>query len=301
MSGAKVAIIGGAGAMGRWFARFFIANGYEVIIRDVDDNADEVARSLGAEYAANNIAAVRDADITIISVPINVTEAVISEVAPHLRRGSLLSDLTSVKRMPMNAMDSYAPDGVEVVGMHPILGPTVETMQGQVIIMTPRKEMGKWSTSVKELFERHGAGVEITTPEEHDRIMTVVQGLTHFTHIAVASTLRELDFDIRKSRRFMSPVYEIMMDLVGRILAQDPHLYATIQLNQNDENIIDGDIIDIFISQCKHLYKLIEDDDLEGLVKEIKASAEHFKDAELALKESDKLIGYKAGLKIKDF
>jgi prephenate dehydrogenase len=62
--------------------------------------------------------------------------------------------------------------------------------------------------------------------------MAVVQGLTHFVTICMADTLRRMNTDIRATEAYMSPVYQIELGLVGRLLSQDPALYADI-LEQN--------------------------------------------------------------------
>ena len=63
-------------------------------------------------------------------------------------------------------------------------------------------------------------------------MMAVVQGLTHFVTLCMADTVRRLGVDIEKTLTFTSPVYQIELSLVGRLLSQDPALYADI-LQQN--------------------------------------------------------------------
>ena len=63
-------------------------------------------------------------------------------------------------------------------------------------------------------------------------MMAVVQGLTHFVTLCMADSIRRLGVDIEKTEAFTSPVYQIELSLVGRLLSQDPALYADI-LQQN--------------------------------------------------------------------
>ena len=63
-------------------------------------------------------------------------------------------------------------------------------------------------------------------------MMAVVQGLTHYVTLCMADTVRRLGVDIEKTLTFTSPVYQIELSLVGRLLSQDPALYADI-LQQN--------------------------------------------------------------------
>jgi len=64
--------------------------------------------------------------------------------------------------------------------------------------------------------------------------MAVVQGLTHFNYISIGKTLEKLSFNVRESRKYSSPIYDLMLDMVGRIIGQNPKLYASIQM-QNPE------------------------------------------------------------------
>jgi len=193
-------------------------------------------------------------------------------------------DVTSLKAEPMNAMRTYAPEGVEVIGTHPMFGPTMPTLQGQTIILTPA-ERGRWLSAMRSLFEADGAHIEILDADDHDAIMAVVQALTHFAYIAIGATLRTLDFDVEMSRRFMSPVYEIMIDFVGRILDQNPELYASIQKNPKAVAVRQT-----FIAECMRLSERAELGDLEGFKHIMTQAAEHFGDTHAALERSDRLI-----------
>jgi prephenate dehydrogenase len=68
------------------------------------------------------------------------------------------------------------------------------------------------------------------TPEAHDKMMAVVQGLTHFQAIAAAHCMEALGFDPGSSLESASPVYRLRLAMIGRILAQNPRLYAEIQI-----------------------------------------------------------------------
>ena len=86
-----IAVIGGHGQIGKILGRLFGDLGHRVLISDVNT-------SLSATDAA------AAADVTIISVPIDVTESVIRAVGPHVPPHGLLMDVTSVKEAPVSAM-----------------------------------------------------------------------------------------------------------------------------------------------------------------------------------------------------
>jgi prephenate dehydrogenase len=115
--------------------------------------------------------------------------------------------------------------------------------------------------------------------------MAVVQALTHFAYIGIGAALRALEFDVDRSRRFMSPVYEIMIDFVGRILDQNPELYASIQKNPKAMHARQT-----FIAECMQLCELADAGDLEGFKQIMRDAASHYGGTHEALQRSDVII-----------
>lgn len=257
--------------MGEWFVGFFRDQGWNVDVSDPE--ADD---SVPIEYA-------NDYDVVMVAVPIEVTVDVIEDVAERMTDG-LLMDVTSVKTEPVEAMVNGTEESIEVLGTHPMYGPSVPDMRGQTVILVESRT-GEKTEEVKELFSSAGANVQYSTPEEHDEMMSVVQGLTHTAYISLGSTLEKLDFDVDDSRRFMSPVYEIMLDFVGRVLNQNPYLYAEIQVNQPV-----GKIHESLEESVEELEEYVENDDVEGFVDVMQSAAKHYGDTKSALRRSDKLI-----------
>ena len=212
----KAGIIGGTGKMGRLFTRVFEDAGYDVVVS-------------GRKTAITGADIAKTCDIVIVSVPIRETVRVIEEIAPLLKEGQLLCDFTSLKVKPVEAMVRSKAD---VIGLHPMFGPTVKTIRNQTIIVCPARADRARVEALVTIFEKQGAVCTVTTPEEHDRTVAVVQGLTHFVTLCVADTVRRLGVDLHKTEQFESPVYQIELSLVGRLLSQDPALYADI-LQQN--------------------------------------------------------------------
>ena len=212
----KAGIIGGTGKMGRLFAGVFKRAGYDVLVS-------------GRTTAMTPRAIAEQCELIIVSVPIRETVRVIQEIAPLLREDQTLCDLTSLKTLPVAAMLASK---ARVIGLHPVFGPTVGSLRHQTIIACPARTDAKTLDGLVEIFKAEGAEVTIATPEDHDRMMAVVQGLTHFVTLCMADSVRRLGVDLEKTRAFTSPVYQIELSLVGRILSQDPALYADI-LQQN--------------------------------------------------------------------
>ena len=304
----NMTIIGGTRGLGKWMAEHLSKDFNITITSRNKDTGLKIAQELNVGYSDNNIESIKDADIIIFSVPIDHMVDTIKEVAPHAPVGSVLMDVCSVKTEAADALSKYAPDGVEVLPCHPMFGPRVPTIKRQIIVLTPvENKSDKWLSIIKDYLTESECEIIITTPQEHDKYMSIVQGLTHFSFITLASTIRKLNINVKKSRSFSSPVYSLMLDMVSRVVFQNPYLYYSIQKNNKETEYARNELI----KESIYLSKLIEDESEEDFVKNIVESAEHMDDSEEALIRSDmaigmlsrkanvltKLIGQEAGLK----
>lgn len=284
----NMTIIGGTRGLGRWIAEH-LNNDFNITITSRNKTSGlEVARKLNVNYNNDNIDAIHNADIVIFSVPIEHTAETIKQVAPHAPEGSLLMDVCSIKTEAAEALMKYAPKNVEILPCHPMFGPRVPTIKRQIVVLTPiENRSSKWFDRVEKFLIKSECEVVITTPEEHDKYMSIVQGLTHFSFITLASTIRKLHINVEKSRSFSSPVYSLMLDMVSRVIYQNPYLYYSIQKN-NKEN---SNAREALIKEGEYLSKLIEEGNEEDFVKNMVESSKHLDNREEALIRSDRAIG----------
>lgn len=210
----KIAIIGGSGQMGQWFRRFFEGLGHLVLVADLD--TPETPQEVAAQ-----------AEVVVLSVPIHAVVKVAQEVAPHLRPDAVLMDITSVKQRPLDAMLKAFPG--EVVGTHPLFGPGEASIVGRTVVLCPGRGE-RWFNWLKNLLEQVGAHVRVTSATEHDRLMSVVQGLAHFVLIALGRAIRQLGVPLQDLQDFATPTFATLHQLTQRLLSQDAQLYACIQL-----------------------------------------------------------------------
>jgi len=282
----SVAIIGGYGGMGRLFARVLKRNGFKITIAGPRlEKGRVVAKDLGVAFENDNVKAAKDADIVIITVPITKTLSVIKEVAPVMKNGSLLMDLTSVKEAPCEAMLKAAPAGVEVVGCHPVFGPMTPSFDNQNFVLCPLRVSSRFK-GFKKVIRKNGARITECSPKEHDEAMGVVQGMTHFMLISAGAAMRDMGVDLKNSRRVSSPVYDLVLDLVGRLLGQDPRLYAEIQL----ENKETKKARKAFLEAAKRIDRIVAKGNEEAFAREMATAAEHYGDVTGALERTQRIL-----------
>lgn len=210
----QIGIIGGNGQIGRRLYDALKKQGHGVMISDINTSI-------------SNTQLAAQCDIVIVSVPIHVTQAVLEEVAPCMRGGTLLTDMTSVKIFPLEVMCKNLNEDVAYIGGHPLFAPSVP-WEGQHFILCAGRD-NEWSLWYREFLVSLGLVIIDMSAQEHDRHMAVIQCLTHFSNLALGHTLHTLDYDLAMGEKISTAVYRMRLYGVGRILAQDPDLYADIQ------------------------------------------------------------------------
>ncbi len=211
----SVAVIGGKGGMGRCMAALFADLGHAVMIADLDtDLSPQEAAGLG--------------DVVVISVPIDTTVGVIRQLGPLVRPEALLMDVTSIKTAPLEQMLKSSRSSV--IGTHPLFGPSVHSVQGQRIVLTPGRG-DAWQAWLESMLRARGLTIKQTTPQEHDRAMAVIQVLTHFATEVMGKSLAGLGVSLEETLDYTSPVYLMELLMTARHFAQSPDLYASIQMS----------------------------------------------------------------------
>ncbi|MGP0043690.1 MAG: prephenate dehydrogenase/arogenate dehydrogenase family protein [Syntrophobacteraceae bacterium] len=272
-----IGIIGGQGEMGRLFSKFFGSHGFHVNIAD-----------LGTPLTPEQ--AVGESDIVIFAVPLHQTVEIIRRLIPHTRPGQLLMDLTSLKTAPVKEM---LQSPASVVGLHPMFGGRISSFNGQTLAACPvRIGQAQWRR-LRALFTSSGIRVKECSPEEHDRMMGIIQVLFHLTTMLIGRTLRKLDADIGETMNYTSPSYRIEMNLVGRIFAQSPELYAAItQMNPNTEEILSA-----LKDGLKVYEQFYRSGDLKGFIEDFELSARHLGDfCSDAYRESSQILDFSVEL-----
>ena len=116
--------------------------------------------------------------------------------------------------------------------------------------------------------------------------MSIVQVLTHFSFISTASAIEKLKVDLSETEDYESPIYNLMIDMIARIVAQNPYLTYNIQsMNNNGSKIRNT-----FAEAVNELKDVINDKDEEKFVKIANRATKNMGDITNALGRSDKAI-----------
>jgi prephenate dehydrogenase len=175
----------GVGAFGVLAARH-LAPHFDLLLHDAIVDVSPLAQDTGAR--AGDLRAAAACDIVMLAVPVQKMRQVLSDIAPFLKPQALVLDVASVKMKPVAAMQEILPATVDIVGTHPLFGPQSgkNGINGlKIALCNVRGTRG--ADVARFCADKMGLQVFEVTPEEHDRELAYVHGLTHMLGKVIVS------------------------------------------------------------------------------------------------------------------
>ncbi|PVX33486.1 chorismate mutase [Pasteurella langaaensis DSM 22999] len=267
----KIVIVGGNGKLGGLFARFLRASCYHV-------------QALGSHDWQSADKILENSDVVIVCVPIAKTLETIERLQPYLTENMLLTDLTSVKRQPLEKMLNVHKGAV--LGLHPMFGPDIASMAKQVVVRCDGRYPERYQWLLDQIT-MWGAKVFQVDATEHDRSMTYIQALRHFSTFANGYHLSRQPIKLSNILALSSPIYRLELAMIGRLFAQDGGLYADIIMDKS-ENL---EVIESLQQSYEESLKFFENGDKQGFINAFNEVREWFGEySEQFMKESRQLL-----------
>ena len=282
----NITIIGGTGNFGLWYARLLKSKNFNITITARNaEKGNRIAKNEGLTYSNTLEKSVKNADVVILSIPVSTTPKMIKKIIPLLKKGTLLVDFASVKHNVCTELSKHCNLDLELGSLHPMHGPRIRSLNQKILISIPIKTDKKYEQFL-DIFRNEKAKIITSTANEHDQMTAIIQGLTHMIFIASACTFQEMSLDIERLKEFSTPVFEVFLSIMARVVIQNPEMYANIQ-SQNTHN---SKTRELFIKNMGFLGKLADSKDTTNLKTNIASSAQSFKYPEEFLFESDKAL-----------
>ncbi|MGD9806560.1 MAG: prephenate/arogenate dehydrogenase family protein [Hyphomicrobiaceae bacterium] len=215
-------------------------------------------------------AAVKDADLVILCVPVGACGAIAKQIGPHLKPGATITDVGSVKGTIVRDVGPFVPKGVHFVPGHPIAGTEhsgpesgfAELFDNRWCILTPPE--GADATAVNRLrdfWRGLGSNVELMDADHHDMVLAITSHVPHLIAFNIVNTARHLervtDTEVIK---FSAGGFRDFT----RIAASDPTMWRDVFLN-NREAVLE--MLGRFTEDLIHLQRSIRFGDGETLFK----------------------------------
>jgi cyclohexadieny/prephenate dehydrogenase len=199
---------------------------------------------LADQVVETNAAAVNNADLVIVCVPVGQSGAVAKEIGPHLKSGAIVSDAGSVKESVLRDMAPHLPANVHFIPAHPVAGTEysgpdagfAELFVNRWCILTPpEKADAKAVERLAAFWRALGANVETMTAEHHDLVLAITSHVPHLIAYTIVGTADELGTVTRS---------EVLKFSAGgfrdftRIAASDPTMWRDVFL-ANKEAVLE--------------------------------------------------------------
>ena len=250
----NIGIIGGSGKIGSTFRKSFESVDLKVMV------TDDSSKNLEDEL-------IEKSDWVILSVPIDKTLEVFNSIKDKIRKDQVLSDFTSVKSILGNQTYDF-----EFVSCHPLFGP-LNTIKGQNIITIPVSE-GSLYTIIIDIFSRIGLKItEMKSLREHDKYMSLIQGMTHFSHVCFTTAMKKLDLDFDKVMEICSPIYQSNISFSSRITGGDENLYTNIIM----DNPANKEVLQMYLDTSSKLLDMVKNQNYEDFKRNFKDNREYLK------------------------
>lgn len=184
--------------------------------------------------------AVRDADLVVLCTPLGAYGEIAAAIGPHLKPGTIVSDVGSVKQMVVRDVAPHLPEGVHLVPGHPVAGTEhsgpeagfAELFDGRWCIVTPPPGCDPTAVErVCELWRRCGSMVQLMEPAHHDKVLAITSHLPHLIAYTIVGTAVDLEEHVKgEVIKFSAGGFRDFT----RIAASDPVMWRDIFLNNRE-------------------------------------------------------------------
>jgi prephenate dehydrogenase len=236
----------GFGAFGRLAVRH-LAPYFEILVHDPSPQAKRRARQWNVTLVSLEEAAA--CPLVVLAAPVGTLQALARQIGPHVRPHAIVMDVASVKTKPAQWLADAIPAHANVLCTHPLFGPQSgkDGVAGLEIVVCPVRG-GRVNRVVRFLERVLALRVSITTPEQHDKALAAVQGLTHMI-AKVMSGLEPLP------RVHTTVSYDLLMKGVGLVQGDSDELFMAIER----DNPFAGEIRRRFFEEITGLRAKLED------------------------------------------
>jgi len=219
------------------------------------------------DYDTDMQAAVADADIVVVCVPLCAMRAVFSLIEPALKTGAIVTDAGSAKQSVIrDAAETLGRHYTNFVAGHPIAGTERSGVQAAFkelyrqrrVILTPTDDTGPDALHrVGAMWRATGAEVETMSADHHDLVLAGTSHLPHMLAFGLVDCLNSLE-DVNEIFRFAAGGFRDFT----RIASSDPVMWRDICLSNRDQVM---EMLDRFHTEMRAIYTAMESNDGERL------------------------------------
>ena len=217
------------------------------------------------DFASRNIEkTIKEADLIIVGIPVAAYREVFKKICNHIKPGTIITDVGSVKKEVINSVKKYIPKNVDFVPGHPIAGTEnsgpesgfAGLFKNGWCILTPNKNTSKKSVKIiKYMWQLAGLKVDVMDSNYHDEVLAITSHIPHIIAYSIVGTVTNLQTTIKKE--VIKYAASGFRDFT-RIAASDPIMSRDIIL-YNRQSILK--MLNLFKKDLSKLEYAIENND----------------------------------------
>jgi prephenate dehydrogenase len=219
--------------------------------------------------AADAAAAVRDADLVLISTPVAQIEGIFRAITSKIKPGAIVTDAGSTKREVVAAARAALGGRIaQFVPAHPIAGAehsgaaaaSAALFRGRRVVLAPLEENRQADIdALSGLWSALGARVSYMTPQAHDAVFAAVSHLPHLLAYALVHEISERP----DSAELFGYAAGGFRDFT-RIASSHPEMWRDICVANSDQLLKE---VSSFSSELEKIKKLLQTRDAASLEK----------------------------------
>ncbi len=252
----RVHVAGGHGRMGHWLARYFESQGHSVRISD--------PRPGPLEHLKQPLStALKNDEVVVIAANLSSTRSLLEECLAETtpENSPLIFDIASLKADIVPVLREAAGQGYKVASLHPMFAPGTVLLHGRAVLVCDAGDR-RAIEEAKSLFSETALGLYEIPLEEHDRLMSVVLGLSHLINLIFGRTVARSGFPFELLGQIASTTFAKQIKTAAEVAEENPYLYHEIQLYNSST----GEIFDRLSDALTAFRQASEDSDSQNFV-----------------------------------
>lgn len=286
MLGKNITIIGGSGGMGQVFGKYFKNHGFNITLyARNEEKLKKVANKLGVKYDVSLEKSVKDADIVMISIPINSTSFMIKKVAPFLKKETLIFDITSLKHEVYKTLKEISEIyPINCVSLHPMFGPGIKSLKNYVIIylrIGGTENYNDYVDNLLGIFRNDGVIITESTPDTHDLRIALTLGVPHMLNIIFLKLLKSSNESLKELTKYTGTTFLLQKVFAESIIQREMEMFSDIQMENQEFH----KVLELFENLVRNYKNIIKSKNKEEFFKmfteglEYSKKDNHFKDS----------------------
>ena len=244
---------------------------YTVVGIDKNPQHLQEALALGIISEAIDYSQIGDADLVLVSVPVNRIAQVVNEVLDHVGENTLVMDVGSVKESICKEVAQH-PRRSQFVAAHPMAGTEYSGPQAALYDLFDGKvmalcevEKSNWKLLDRalDISKALNMRVKMMSPTDHDLHTAYVSHLSHVSSFMLGKTVLEIEKDEAQIFDLASTGFASTV----RLAKSHPQMWTPIFL-ENKTNVLKA--LTEYIKNLENFKHLLETDQADAITQNIK-------------------------------